>query len=700
MIEKDDDLTYEINTNSNQITNKNKNLSLKTNTYISTINEKSTIDDNLLNNDILLPNSNNTNYIQSSIPENKIDQINEINDANEINYQNQERSLIDILNEKVQKQLDINIQGCSIIPVNALKDYAISPDCHLGLSQAPSSLLSDIMKINANNVLSPLLNIRKNCFRKMNVEEIMSWQKKEISTPLLKMEQEYDKRTSVQMFRNLLSYMTDRVSSKKPLSHATKFIKMVKVSNPIIKDEAYLQVYKQLHNNRRRESLMRGWKMMAIISSCFVPNNKDIYYLILNYLFFELQNSKDEPIQKHINYIFAHMIKTEKKERNNMPCSEELEYIELLKSMPVPIYFFNGKQTIVKVEPYTTFKDIKSNIMEMLDFSTQRAIFYSIYEICYKKDGTEERFIDDNETIGDVLSLWKSDIEKGKNKNEVVLFRFYLKLLIYYPYDESNIDNISIEYYQTLYDVISGKFSLEESQILILAALQLSIEFGPDMEKAYIALKENYESYIPGNRISLMSKDQYIEKIIELYSMFSFYLKNECKMEYIKILEKNITFHTQQFGSKFHENKSTDNEDNIPENCILGFQPEGIIILNTNREKVVFYEYVTIKNWGISMSFFVITISLDNLKLRRLYFSTGETNVIQTIMEIYGCFIAGISFKDIQTIIEDRDKKFINNTQTKRIATKYSRDADYDYLEKTHSHSIVFPILPGDKEDD
>ncbi len=694
----DNELTYEINTSSNQITNNNKNLTLKANKYTS-INEKSTIDDNLLNNDIPLQNSNNANYIQSPDPGNKINEINEINNTNEI-YQNQERSLIDILNEKVQKQIDINIQGISIIPVHALRDNSISPDCTLGLSVVPSSLLTDIMKIDANTVLSPILNIRKNCFRKMNVQEIMSWQKKEISMPLLKMEQEYDKRTSVQMFRNLLSYMTDRVSSKKPLSHASKFIKVVKVSSPIIRDEAYLQVYKQLHNNKKRESYMRGWKMMAILSSCFVPNNKDIYNLILNYLFFELQNVKDESIKKHINYIFVHMVKTEKKERNNMPCSEELEYIEMLRSMPILIYFFNGKQTLVKVEPYTTFKDIKSNIMEMLDFSTQRAIFYSIYEICYKKDGTEERFIDDNETIGDVLSLWKSDMEKCKNKNEIILFRFYLKLLIYYPYDESNIDNISIEYYQTLYDVISGKFMLEETQILILAALQLSIEFGPDIEKAYQGLRENYESYIPGNKVSLMTKDQYIEKIIELYSMFSYYAKNECKMEYIKILEKNITFHTQQFGSKFLEDKSTDNEDNIPENCILGFQPEGIIVMNTNREKVVFYEYVTIKNWGISISYFVLTITLDNLKLRRLYFSTGETNVIQTIMEIYGCFLAGISFKNIKIIIEDRDKKFINNTQTKRFATKYSRDMDYDYLEKAHSLSLVFPILPADKEND
>ena len=712
----DDDNTNEINTNTNLIKGKNKNI---INTYTSTMNEKSTIfDENFLYNaESPFPNSNISNYIQSplpisSSPKRNLEQIKEINESEDKILKpfdlgvGAEKSIIDNLNLN-DKSIDPsdynNIQGLSIIPINTLKDNSLSPDCNIGLSCVPSPLLSCFMGVEAKNVLEPLLNVHKTCFRRLSVEQIMTWQKKEINNSLLRMENEFDKQTSIQMFRNLLSYMKDRESSKEPLSHAYKFIRMVKNSNPIVKDEAYLQVYKQLTNNKSRESLMRGWKMMAILSCCFIPNNKDIYYLILKFLFFELQNIKDQPIEKHINYIFAHMVKTEKMERNNMPCVEELEYIESLKSMPISVYFFNGKQTILYVEPYTTFKDVKKNIMTMLDFSVQRAIFYSIYEICYKKDGTEERFIDDIEIIGDILSLWKSDIEKFKRKKETVIFRFYLKLLIYYPYDESNIDNITIDYYQTLYDVISGKFLLNETQVLLLAALQLVNEFGPEMEKAYISLKNNYDNYIPANKSSLMSKDQYIEKIIELYTMLSYYPKNECKVEYLKVLDGNATFQTHQFDSKFNENKSTDNDDNIPINCILGFQPEGILVLNREREKVAFYEYVKIKNWGISMNYFLICISEDNNSLRKLYFRTGETNVIQTLMEIYSCFIAGLSIKEIQTIIEERDKKFANNRQTKRKATKFDRDSVHDAYGKTNNEydknkSFGFPILPNDDE--
>ena len=115
----------------------------------------------------------------------------EINEISFIDIQN--KSIIDNLNDKIETQNNISIQGMSIIPINSIKDNSISPDCNSGLSIVPSSLLSAIMKVDINSVLFPLLNIRKSCFRKLSVEQIMTWQKRELTESLLKMEEEYDK---------------------------------------------------------------------------------------------------------------------------------------------------------------------------------------------------------------------------------------------------------------------------------------------------------------------------------------------------------------------------------------------------------------------------------------------------------------------------------------------------------------------------
>ena len=560
------------------------------------------------------------------------------------------------------------------------------------------------MRVDKDIIFSEVLNKKKIFFiKKINPVDILTWQKSELDNSLINMENSYDVEIAKQMFRNLLSYMLDRKSSKKGIQHVTKFIKLVKMGNKMLRDEAYLQIYKQLHKNKKKESIMLGWKIFAVIASSFIPSNKDILNIILNFLFFEIQETDDEQIRMHINYIFVRMFKAKKRERKMVPCTEEIEYIENLKSIQIPIYYFNGKHTIIKIESYTTFKDVKAIIMDKLDFNRQRAIFYSIYEICYKSNGTEERFLDDNEIICDVLSLWKSDIKKHQDNNEKVIFRFYLKILIYFPYDESIIDNIAIEYYQTLYDVISGKFNLSECEILILGALQLVNDFGNDIQKAYMNIKENYQNYIPWKFMYIMSNDQWIEKIMEFYSYFMNYEQNECKKEYINSLMNHSTYKTQLFDAKFDVKKSSDNSDNIPFECILGFKQEGIQIFDMNLDSIIFYEYKQIENWGVSPNFFVITINeLNNRPNRKLYFHTGETNVIQTIMIIYGFFIAGKDIREMTEEIDKRDSQFDNNRLNRRVTSKYLREKEDkdDIIHDEHYKKLfIFPNSSLNNED-
>ena len=704
----------EINTNSNNLNNIN-NFDLKEklitiNINSPPINIKSTSDDDnvLINNEINIANSNNTDYIQPSLPKSfnsmNLYKLNDFDDSINFSPRESRVSIIETFDEKLNTKIKFNIRDISLIPLSILNEKSLSLDCYYGVENAPSPLLSEFMRVDKDIIFSEVLNKKKIFFiKKINPVDILTWQKSELDNSLINMENSYDVEIAKQMFRNLLSYMLDRKSSKKGIQHVTKFIKLVKMGNKMLRDEAYLQIYKQLHKNKKKESIMLGWKIFAVIASSFIPSNKDILNIILNFLFFEIQETDDEQIRMHINYIFVRMFKAKKRERKMVPCTEEIEYIENLKSIQIPIYYFNGKHTIIKIESYTTFKDVKAIIMDKLDFNRQRAIFYSIYEICYKSNGTEERFLDDNEIICDVLSLWKSDIKKHQDNNEKVIFRFYLKILIYFPYDESIIDNIAIEYYQTLYDVISGKFNLSECEILILGALQLVNDFGNDIQKAYMNIKENYQNYIPWKFMYIMSNDQWIEKIMEFYSYFMNYEQNECKKEYINSLMNHSTYKTQLFDAKFDVKKSSDNSDNIPFECILGFKQEGIQIFDMNLDSIVFYEYKQIENWGVSPNFFVITINeLNNRPNRKLYFHTGETNVIQTIMIIYGFFIAGKDIREMTEEIDKRDSQFDNNRLNRRVTSKYLRekeDKDDIIHDEHYKKFFIFPNSSLNNED-
>ena len=109
----------------------------------------------------------------------------------------------------------------------------LSPDCFIGPDATPAELLKDLITVNPQQTLEPLLTTQSSCFKKLDPDGIMKFQKKEISDPLLRMENIDDVEGSKQMFRNLISYMGDRKSSKMPILHAKKFVKIVLMGSDI-----------------------------------------------------------------------------------------------------------------------------------------------------------------------------------------------------------------------------------------------------------------------------------------------------------------------------------------------------------------------------------------------------------------------------------------------------------------------------------
>ena len=610
----------------------------------------------------------------------------------------EQKASIENIVQKDEKVLTSKVSG----RIGQKGTTELSKDCYIGADAAPAELLKDIVKINPEEILSPLLTIRKSCFKRMTVENILKFQKKEIDDPLLRMETEDDAEASKQMFRNMLSYMGDRKSSKSSILHARKFVKLVLIGSQILRDEAYLQIYKQLHENPKYISLMRGWKLMAIMSSCFVPKNNDIYNIILNFLFFAMQNEKDAQIINHIKYIFVRMIRIKGKERHHIPSEEELNSIEKLVPIELPVKFFTGTQTVIKVESYTTIKDLKIELMNKLDFNIQRAIYYSMYEICEKKSGTEERFIDDAEKVCDILAVWSNEIDAMKKKGETCKFHLYLKLLIYYPFEKDDIDTLSVVYYQTVYDVISGKHPLNEEKIINLAALQLVVEFDDDDDKTEKKLNENLHKYIPANKYNLIPVQEWVEKIFKQYKAINDKNKNDCKWEYLELLKDLPTYQMQQFNARFNEQKSGTNEDNIPSDCIIGLCPDGIKILDREHNEVVFYRYETIMNWGISKNQLIISISTSMNEIKRAGFFTSQTKVIQALIEIHCNLLVGKTLRDVQDVVKNYDTKFESIDSSRRIhSLMYKDDAsniiDVDDIKEVEGKKIE---VISDKSED
>jgi len=123
--------------------------------------------------------------------------------------------------------------------------------------------------------------------------------------------------------------MLDRKSTKKPLDHLRKHLTLTFNSESDLKDEAYMQVLKQLKDHPEPDNEKRGWNFFSVLASCYAPS-EGLYYSILNFLLFEIKHNQDPIIVKRCNYIFLRLVKTYETPERYYRSDNELYHIEVL----------------------------------------------------------------------------------------------------------------------------------------------------------------------------------------------------------------------------------------------------------------------------------------------------------------------------------------------------------------------------------
>ncbi|XP_017874223.1 PREDICTED: filaggrin-2 isoform X3 [Drosophila arizonae] len=140
----------------------------------------------------------------------------------------------------------------------------------------------DIEKFAADN-----LNMHsKGIFRKKaSVRDMLSWTAEAISRPMLALSRDKaDKKTAIELFKLVQIYMGDR-KARMGMNLNSVAIDIIVASLPQqqLRDELYVQLCRQTTENPKRESLIRGWELMAICLS-FVPPSPTFQPTLLNYV--------------------------------------------------------------------------------------------------------------------------------------------------------------------------------------------------------------------------------------------------------------------------------------------------------------------------------------------------------------------------------------------------------------------------------
>ena len=135
-----------------------------------------------------------------------------------------------------------------------------------------ASMEADIEKYAQDN-----FNVQKRgLFRKrLSIKAILTWTTEAINKPLtsLPTDEKAAKKEAVLAFRLIQIYMGDRKA--KPgmtINSVALDITNMGYNKPSLRDEIFVQLCKQTTDNPKKDSLRRGWELMAICLAFFPPS--------------------------------------------------------------------------------------------------------------------------------------------------------------------------------------------------------------------------------------------------------------------------------------------------------------------------------------------------------------------------------------------------------------------------------------------
>ena len=532
----------------------------------------------------------------------------------------------------------------------------LSPDIENAETVLDPEVISAAENTNLFEYEQTHLNKRfKGILKGMSPDEIMQWQGSLLSKPLIKLPSSLED-VALQLFKNLMSYMGDRSSSKNPQLHIVKHTRLAMGSPEEVKDEAYLQVIKQITRNPNPNRCMRGWNMLAVMASCYPPS-MELFHALIHYLL-DIIKTGDEDLAKRANYIAIRLSKTFESRRKMPPSDLEIKHVEGMKPIYIQMNFFSGGATSCQCESYTTVRELKTIVMRKLCLNISRIPYFSIYEMCYKPDCIEERYLNEFEKVCDILSVWQKETENYKKKNINIEFKFFLKLLLYYEYNPEDIDGVTMTYGQCNFEVIKGKYKLSEPDILKLAAIQLFIDYGHlGPEQAKSNLQENVKNFVPVKQIQSNSESSWAAKIMAEYNNVRFSSKLEAKNAYLNILKNNDLFQSCQFlctydsklNSANNNSQRVPNPSHIPEECIVAVKPNEIIITDLNRNKIYNFPLTVVASWGVNSELFVIVEKRSDKDYSKSYFLCNQPKLFKIIIDSYTNVLVGKNMVEIMT---------------------------------------------------
>lgn len=399
---------------------------------------------------------------------------------------------------------------------------------------------------------------------------------------------------------------------------------------------------------------MRAWKLFGICSGVFAPSSK-LRLSLLNHLI-AIEESERMEISQRACYCISRLEKIyENGTRLVLPTSEEIRCMKAMKAFTVKVYTASGSSIIILLDSFDTANDLKISLIKKLKISVNKFPLFGLYEI-FEDEFYEERYIEENELIMDLVSSWTSQS-----------YKLLLKIRIFI-YQGPNDVILPFVYIQSVLDVLRGITLISSKLIPVLAALKLSIDKGKSKAlEGY--LTTNLAFYIPGPYLKSQQLpiEEWVERVLKKYNLLPELSRSQAQAKYIELISKAALYGSCVFYVNFQE---ASGNYCMPKEVMMSIGPENVTFYTRDhRTELMRLAYPEINSWGVSKDRLALFFPKNGYQVQYL-FKTLQGQVIASLMQDY-----------------------VNAKQGKSIVTNYENNLNLRKLGLSRALAVKFPPL-------
>ncbi|XP_062948873.1 unconventional myosin-VIIa isoform X3 [Cynocephalus volans] len=396
-------------------------------------------------------------------------------------------------------------------------------------------------------------------------------------------------------FIAVLKYMGDYPSKRtRSVNELTDQIFEGALKAEPLKDEAYVQILKQLTDNHIRYSEERGWELLWLCTGLFPPSN-----ILLPHVQRFLQSRKHCPLSVDCLQRLQKALRNGS--RKYPPHLVEVEAIQHKTTQIFhKVYFPDDSDEAFEVESSTKAKDFCQNIATRLLLKSSEG-FSLFVKIADKVISVPE-----NDFFFDFVRHLTDWIKKARPIKDGIVPSltyqvFFMKKLwtTTVPGKDPMADSI-FHYYQELPKYLRGYHKCTREEVLQLGALIYRVKFEED--KSYFpSIPKLLRELVPQDLIRQVSPDDWKRSIVAYFNKHAGKSKEEAKLAFLKLIFKWPTF-----GSAFFEQTT---EPNFPEILLIAINKYGVSLIDPRTKDILTtHPFTKISNWSSGNTYFHITI--------------------------------------------------------------------------------------------